>query len=166
MSTQAPAGFTLVAPSTIDAPSTVSAPGSLWDGAEIISIYTRTDAINDGALIDVSDVTGPEFGINWPVAFTAAAHGDVIAWGGPGQRTGLCQDETGRMADAMLYVRQLLPALCASAQQDGDASRAFKVLRVPGHGRGMKARLADLVVHLTLGDLGTPVLTVMHPGES
>lgn len=60
-----------------------------WADAEIVSIYTRREAIQDGALMDVSDVA-TEAGFNFPVAITSAVHsiletsakkcGETIDW--------------------------------------------------------------------------------------
>ena len=42
-----------------------------WDDAEVISSYSRAQAIEDGVLVDVSTVA-KEAGIKFPVAMTAA----------------------------------------------------------------------------------------------
>ena len=49
----------------------VDAPGSVWHGAEIISSYTRAQALADGELVDVSGTARQE-GFRWPTAFTRA----------------------------------------------------------------------------------------------
>lgn len=46
-------------------------PPGPWDDAEIIASYTRAQAINDGALVDVSPIS-TEAGFKVPVALTSA----------------------------------------------------------------------------------------------
>lgn len=147
-------------------PATVDAPGSFWDGAEIIHTYSRADAIRDGALVDMSATASTEFGVLWPIAFTASAFDDVVAWNRPGQRTdSMCQDETGRLADVIVNLRLALPGACSIAQQKGSARVGFKVMRVPAHGRGHLPRLTDLVLVLGPGDDGKASITIMLPDE-
>ena len=45
-----------------------------WDDAEIIYPYTRAQALEDGVLVDVSEIA-KEAGIKFPVALTAAVYG-------------------------------------------------------------------------------------------
>ena len=46
---------------------------------EVIYAYTRAEAIADGVLIDVTE-TAKEVGFRLPVALTAAAWADCVAW--------------------------------------------------------------------------------------
>ena len=46
----------------------------MFDDAELSHAYTRTDAIRDGVLIDVS-AAAKDAGFTFPVALTAAASG-------------------------------------------------------------------------------------------
>jgi hypothetical protein len=62
----------------------------MFDDAEIISRYSRADALRDGALIDVSAVA-QEAGIRYPVALTRAAWQRCVRVP-PGV---VCQDEAG-----------------------------------------------------------------------
>jgi hypothetical protein len=68
----------------------------MFDPADLISRYTRADALRDGVLIDVS-ATAREAGIRFPVALTAAAWQECIAVP-PGVT---CQDEAGRLWDVV-----------------------------------------------------------------
>ena len=125
-----------------------------WDDAEVISSYSRAQAIEDGVLVDVSTVA-KEAGIKFPVAMTATVWGqyDEVP---EGVR---CQDETGRLWDILWMFR------CAAAKFDGD-TLLFK-LYVRNHNRERLTR-QDLVTLKAIcgpGDNGEPVVTIMTPEE-
>jgi hypothetical protein len=126
---------------------------------EIIHAYSRTQAVADGVLIDVT-ATAKEAGFVWPVAFTAAAWADCVAWSDADtRRTGALQDETGRLWDVLWMARM-------AAQRAGHTDRmTFEVLRVPTDGDGNAATLVQLVLHIGPGDTPAPVITIMQPGE-
>ena len=131
----------------------------------VIHAYTRADAIADGALVDVSE-TAREAGFTWPVALTAAAHADAVAWDDDTEArkphfTGQC--EAGRLWDVLTMARLAI----ANARHAGnrDTRAEFTVIRVPAEGRGLRARPTLLVLHAGPGDAGEPVLTIMLPGE-
>src|SRR5438034_5774716 len=79
-----------------------------WDDAEVISVYTRAQALEDGVLVDVSEMA-KEAGIKFPVALTATVYGQYVEV--PEGVT--CQDETGRLWDILWMFR------CAAAKFDG-----------------------------------------------
>ena len=120
----------------------------------VICTYTRAQALEDGGLIDVSE-TAREAGFKVPVALTAAAWGDCVAWDEKDAKT--CQDEAGRLWDVLNMAA--MAALC-----NRQASRVpFSVLRVPRW--GARPEPAHLVLHIGPGDEGEPVITIMQPGE-
>ena len=63
---------------------------------DIISTYTRAQAIEDGVLIDVSPIA-KEAGFEWPVAMTAGAWADCVAWSDRDSQTQVHQDQSGRL---------------------------------------------------------------------
>jgi hypothetical protein len=70
----------------------------LFEGAEIISAYTRKQAISDGVLVDMGvepfGKLAKEAGLKWPIAMTATAFGEFVAvTDAPGRRG---QDLSGR----------------------------------------------------------------------
>jgi hypothetical protein len=71
-----------------------------WDDAEIISAYTRAQAMADGVLVDVTD-TAKEAGFAYPVAMTATAWADCVAWTDEDTRRQTPQDEFGRLWDVL-----------------------------------------------------------------
>lgn len=120
----------------------------MFENAEVISRYTRVQAIKDGVLKDVS-ATAREAGILYPVAVTAAVWAECI--GVPEGVT--CQDEQGRLWDVVWMLR------CVIQGCQGYELR-FSVL--------VKNRRRERI-HLRAvcgpGDNGEPVITVMMPNE-
>src|SRR4051794_12953462 len=73
---------------------------SIWDGAEVISTYSRAQLIADGGLIEAPAAITSEAGFLHPVAFTAAAWADAVAWNDKIEARkpeGTGQDENGRL---------------------------------------------------------------------
>lgn len=121
---------------------------------EPIHTYTRAQAIEDGILVDVSELAR-EAGFRLPVAVTRAVWEDCVAWAG-NQR--VQQDETGRLYD-VLWMASL-------AARRGQGSRVtFKVYRVPNDGRSRQAKLVFLDMHIGPGDSADPVITITMPRE-
>jgi hypothetical protein len=141
----------------------------MFDEWELISAYTRAQAIADGALVDLTDATdaaGRLSPFRYPVAMTAAAFSQVIAVGGEWRRNAAgeenlalpgCQDFAGRVWDLFWML------VCAIRRAPaGDTVRfAVSVLTDGVHTRE--------TVHLQSvcgpGDGGEPVLTIMLPEE-
>lgn len=127
---------------------------------EIISSYTRAQAIEDGVLVDVTE-TAKEAGFKVPVALTRAVWEDCVAWGAEdSERHGVPQDESGRLWD-LLWMTCLASRRAASE----DIQVLVGLLRVPRHGRGRLPRRVTLVAEIGPGDEREPVITIMWPGE-
>ncbi len=62
---------------------------------EVISTYSRTQAIEDGVLVDAGAIA-KECGFRWPVAITAAAWSDCVAWTDADSAGQVHQDQSGR----------------------------------------------------------------------
>jgi hypothetical protein len=134
---------------------------NFWADAEVISCYTRAQAIEDGVLVEVPGELARQAGFNRPVAMTAAAWADAVEWTDDTEAakpTWTAQDETGRLWDVLTMAARKAPA--------GDQRLAFRVLRVPATGRGVRPRLTTLHLVAGTGDSGEPVLTVMLPADS
>ena len=128
----------------------------------VISTYTRAGAVADGALVAATAPTATEAGWMHPVAYTAAAHAQVIAWdeateAGKKHYTG--QDESGREWD-VLYM-----AADAARRSRGSARLPFAVYAVPAAGPDVRAQEIALVVAIGPGDHGEAVVTIMLPTE-
>ena len=121
--------------------------------SEYVSIYTRRQAIEDGILIDVSEVA-TEAGFRYPVAVTASVWAEIFP---DEQAAKYGQDVNGRLWD-VLY-------LCSLAARSAKGSRIdFSAILRDGPGpvskftRRYKATCGP-------GDNGEPVITIMKPDE-
>jgi hypothetical protein len=125
---------------------------------EPILVYTRAQAIEDGALIDVSQVAH-EAGFRLPVALTTAVWADCVAWDDTDSRRQTAQDEAGRLWDVIWMA-------CLAGRRARESQRvAFQVYRVRRGGRGIRARLTTLHMCIGPGDNAAPVITILMPNE-
>lgn len=125
----------------------------------VISTYTRVQAIADGVLVDVG-TTAQEAGFKWPVALTAAVWADCVAWTEDDSRRQLYQDESGRLWD-MLYMAS---HAIRTSKRSGDRL-LFQLYRVPRDGHSTDAVLISLKLVVGPGDAGEPVITILLPHE-
>lgn len=123
----------------------------------VIHAYTRADAIKDGTLIDVTTMAR-EAGFRVPMALTAAAWADCVAWTDADSVRQVSQDEAGRLWD-VLWMAKLATRRATSAEV------AFELHRVPCGGRGSRPRSTQLQMVIGHGDEGEPVITILMPGE-
>lgn len=124
----------------------------------VIYSYSRAQGIADGVLIDVSE-TAREAGIKFPVAITAAAWADCVAWDeATEKRKGFTgNSERGRLWDVIWMLR-------VNIARGGSVIR-YGLYRIPREGRGTKARVATLKAVCGPGDTAAPVITIMMPNE-
>ena len=88
---------------------------TIFEKTNIISSYSRTQALADGALVDVSKIAR-EAGIIFPVAVTAAVWIECVAWNeADAAFTGTIQDEAGRLWDVLWMRRH---AIMTSGNRD------------------------------------------------
>lgn len=121
----------------------------LWEGVEVVSTYTRAQAIEDGTLVDVSSVA-KEAGIMFPVALTREAWNRYVE-----VPTGvICQDEAGRLWDILWMFRQ--------AVRRGSNPLLYR-LYVRNDNR--RPKLVTLKAVCGPGDNGEPVITILLPEE-
>jgi hypothetical protein len=130
---------------------------------EPIHVYSRQQAFADGVLVEVPLALAQEAGFRWPVAMTAAAWADAVAWDDATDRakggfTG--QSETGRLWDVLFMARMAI----ASANPS-DRRITYRLGRVPADGPEQDAQEISLALVLGPGDHGEPVLTIMQPNE-
>jgi len=126
---------------------------------EVISSYTRAEALADGVLIDAGPMA-KEAGFRWPVAITAAAWADCVEWEAVDNRRQTHQDRSGRLWDVLF-----MAAYAVRTNHEIQAELRFKLYRVPRDGRSTKARLTELKLIAGAGDEGEPVLTICLPTE-
>lgn len=125
---------------------------------EPIHVYTRAQAIADGTLVDVTE-TAAEAGFRIPVALTRDAWADCVEWTAADSRRQTYQDEAARLWDVLWM------GFLAARRAAGKQALRFQLYRVPCGGRGIRRRLASLVLAIGPGDDGEPVITIMQPGE-
>jgi hypothetical protein len=121
---------------------------------ELISAYTRAEALSDGVLVDVTD-TARETGFLHPVALTRAAWELCVALSPAAKRAGT--DERGRLWDVLWMMRWAVGRSRGASQID------FELLCVTTSVRPSRVALRSVVGP---GDDGQPVVTVMLPEES
>lgn len=128
---------------------------SIWNDAEVIHTYTRAQAIADGVLVDVS-ATAREAGFTWPVAVSAGAWGEAVAWDAD---NAAAQDESGRLWDVLTMAAHAI-------RQGGSADRrAFPVLRIPNMPEARQAQRVTLQLVAGSGEAGESVITIMCTDE-
>jgi hypothetical protein len=127
---------------------------------DVISIYTRAQAIDDGQLIDVNE-TAREAGFTLPVAMTAAVWSDCVAWTDDNNVKQAYQDESGRLWDILFMASHAI-----RASKDSGDQLLFQLYRVPHDGRSTKAELTILKLIVGPGDTPEPVITILLPNEN
>ena len=86
---------------------------------EVISVYTRAQALADGVLIDAGAMVH-ESGFRWPVALTAAAWNDCVKWTEADNERQIHQDPSGRLWDVLF-----MAAYAARNAADAVSQRLF-----------------------------------------
>lgn len=123
----------------------------------VVYSYTRKQAIEDGVLVDASDLA-KEAGIKFPVAMTRAVYEDCVKWDEKANKRQTYQDESGRMWDVI--------CMLGMAIRRAEGSRInYSVLRVPYGGRARTPKLVNLKAVCGPGDDVEPVITIMQPDE-
>jgi len=119
----------------------------------VIFSYSRAQAIEDGVLVDVTEMAR-EAGFKFPVAVTSAVWDGYIV---PDPRSvPLGQSEQGRLWDVLFVLRSYIQ------RSGGRATIYFPVLFIM---KARKRRKFNLKAVCGPGDAGEPVITIMLPGE-
>lgn len=123
-----------------------------------IHVYKRIQAIEDGILVDVTQAANGA-GFRIPVAMTAAAWTDCVAWEESDTQRQTQQDQAGRLWDVVWMAIQ-------AARGAGASHRvAFKLHRIPRDGCSIRPELTSLHLHIGPGDDPSPVITILTPDE-
>ena len=125
----------------------------------VISTYSRAQAIEDGVLIDAGAMAR-EAGFKWPVALTTAAWADCVAWSEDDSKHQVHQDQSGRLWDVLYMASHAI----RTSKESGDRL-LFQFYRVPRDGRSTKAELVTLKLIVGPGDTGEAVITILLPDE-
>lgn len=121
---------------------------SFFTEADIISAYTRADALRDGVLIDVSEMAR-EAGFIWPVAITQGLWATINNI----PKSKSCQDVQGRLWDVLWMAR------LAARRPPRDVLLYNLIMH---HGR---KKYITLKMVSGPGDSGEGVVTIMLPHE-
>ena len=125
-----------------------------FEDCEVISSYSRMDALNDGVLVDISALA-KEAGFIYPVAVTRAVYG-ILEPSPELERQG--QSFQGRAWDMLTILRVAI----RTTREPGDQVRfAPLFIRKPG---GSPEPVAFRSV-VGPGDAAEPVITIMLPTE-
>lgn len=129
----------------------------MWQDADIISTYSRAQAIDDGCLVDVSELAR-EAGFRHPVAVTRALWCGCVEV--PAGCEGL-QDETGRLWDVLWMLSQAVRRGASGQRTD------FSVIVVTGLSKRGRPKHTTLRLKALCGpgDTPDPVITIMLPNE-
>lgn len=122
-----------------------------------ISTYSRRQALDDGALIDVSNLAR-EAGFRFPVALTEAAWADCVVWVDSDSAGQVQQSESGRLWD-VLWMASL------AARRSAGSEIRFSVLRVARDGVAVEPSMVALMALCGPGDDLEPVVVIMLPDE-
>ena len=126
---------------------------------EVIYSYTRAQAIDDGVLIDATEMAR-EAGFKWPVALTVAAWSDCVAWSDADNQRQVYQDQSGRLWDVLF-----MASFAVRTANNANRQLQFDLQRIPRNGQSTTSQRLTLKLILGPGDGGEPVITIMLPGE-
>lgn len=135
---------------------------------EPISVYTMSDAIADGAIVETGNLAKELF--SWPVYMTKASYEDAVAWtDADSQNTGAhWQSQTGRLWDVLWMT---LAAIKAGGRNAGGSDQlSVQLCRVsrehnPATQGDPTPEEISLKVVITTLDDGSPVLLISLPEE-
>ena len=131
---------------------------------EVISTYTRAQALEDGVLVDAGPIAN-EVGFKFPVALTSAVWADCVAWTDSDSRKKPFQDQSGRLYDVLI-----MAAFAIQTSEDSSDRLLYGVLlyelyRVPRDGFSTEAKPVTLKLIIGPGDHGEPVITILFSNE-
>jgi hypothetical protein len=124
----------------------------VFSNDDLISIYTRAEAIEDGELVDVSS-TAVEVGIKFPVAVTRAVWVGVVEPDEFAQKHG--ESIRGRLWDVICMLKQAIVA------QGGSSTSNYRLIAT----KGGRKHTVELKSVCGPGDTPEPVITIMLPNE-
>jgi len=122
---------------------------------DVIYSYTRTQAIEDGVLVDAGPMA-QEAGFKWPVALTSAVWEDCVVWTDADSEAQVHQDQTGRLFDVLFMARHAIHA----SRNESDRLMV-QLYRVPRDGQSTDAEITTLKMIVGPGDNGEPVITIL-----
>ncbi|HRA43385.1 MAG TPA: hypothetical protein PLV31_06925 [Gammaproteobacteria bacterium] len=130
-----------------------------FSNANIISAYTRAQALADGFLVDVSKAAQAT-GFKIPMAVTRTVWSRYIEWTEQDSAAQTPQDQIGRLDDVlwMLFVAIKLSPTTADRL-------IYRLDVIPRDGKSRRPKTIKLKALIGGGDNGEPVFTIMLPDE-
>lgn len=139
--------------------STSAAPDDLF--GDIISYYGPEQMVQDGLLVDVSQLARAE-GFRIPTYITKAAHLEVVQWTEEDAKREALQDEKGRLADVLVVAAFMIQV---ASHRDQDVQVVpFKVDRVRSASSKLRSKTVPLKACLEATPSG-PIITISLPEE-
>ena len=126
---------------------------------EVISTYTRAQALEDGVLVDAGSLP-TEAGFKLPVSLTSAVWSDCVAWTESDSRQNPFQDQSGRLYDVLF-----MAAFAIRTSADFGDRLLYELYRIPRDGFSTEAKPVTLKLIIGPGDHGEPVMTILFPNE-
>ena len=129
---------------------------------EVISRYTRAQAIEDGVLVDVTE-TARQAGIKYPVALTASVYDEYVVV--PKALKGI-QDEVGRLFD-ILWMYAWAARIGEISGHQGIFSVSFLMYETKSISEQARSRQEIITLKAVCGpnDDDSPCITIMKPDE-
>ena len=129
---------------------------------EVISRYTRAQAIEDGVLIDVTE-TACQAGIKYPAALTTAVYDEYVVV--PKALKGI-QDEAGRLFD-ILWMYAWAVRIGEISGNQGLFTVSFLMYETKSISEQARVRQETITLKAVCGpnDDGSPCITIMRPDE-
>ncbi len=121
--------------------------------------YNRSQAIEDGVLVDVTD-TAKAIGIKWHVAVTSAVWRDYIVW----TDNDIRRQGPQETADRLWHIIFILHRTMRKADRHEDVI-FFELDILPRDGASYRVKLTRLKAVISAGDHFEPVITIMLPDE-
>jgi hypothetical protein len=133
-----------------------------WDDAEVISVYTRAQAIADGVLVEIdADGIAKEAGFVVPVAVTRAVWTLIEPTEQERERWG--QSVEGRLWDVLMMAHYAIKRKPGGADSTLLYDLNFQMRGRAGYRSGLRRQTLKLVSGP--GDEGEHVITIMLPEE-
>lgn len=129
---------------------------NVFDNMPVISCYSRSQAIEDGVLVDVSETSeARELRFRFPIALTSAVWEYCVNV----PHAVACQDWHGRLYDLLFMMKAAI-----RGAEPGSNTIHFG-LRVRNDNSLGLPPIVRLKSHCGPGDMAEPVITVMFPDE-
>ncbi len=132
---------------------------NLFNNNNIISAYSRAQAIEDGILVDVTDIARA-IGIKWQVAVTSSVWSDFIEWTDDDRRRQGLQDTESRLWEIVFVLHWAI-----KNSNKTDEVIFYELHILPRDGFSYAARRTGLKAVVSAGDNFEPVITIMLPNE-